>query len=59
MVEDVATAQAVFMLDGSEVSSKGWEVRIDTPQERKQRWARRMKVDVSRGPALRAPRGGL
>jgi len=48
--EDVATAQAVFMLDGSEVSSKGWEVRIDTPQERKERWARRMKVDVSEAP---------
>ena len=57
--EDVGTAQAVFMRDGSEVSAKGWEVRIDTPQERKQRWARRMKVDVQEAPALRAPRRAL
>lgn len=48
--EDVGSAKAVFVDGGGEVNEKGWNVRVETPLERKERWARRVKADVDEAP---------
>lgn len=48
--EDVTTARAVFVGDGSDVAAKGWNVRVETPLERQERWARRVQADVAEAP---------
>ncbi len=41
--------EAAFFVDtGKKVSTEGWRVRIDAPQDRAERWARRNQLDVSK-----------
>ena len=43
--------EAAFFVDtGEKVSTDGWSVRIDAPQDRAERWARRNQLDVSKAP---------
>lgn len=49
--EDVGSARAVFVDGGGDVATTGWNVRVETPLERKERWARRVKADVDEAPA--------
>ena len=42
---------AVFIDTGEKVSESGWSVRIDTPQDRAERWARRNDSDPSEAQA--------
>lgn len=42
---------AVFLDTGERVSSEGWSVRVDSPQDRADRWARRNQRDVSKAPS--------
>ncbi len=44
-------AAAVYVDTGKKVSESGWEVRIDSPEDRAERWARRNDKDEAQAPA--------
>ena len=41
---------AVFIDSGKKVSESGWEVRIDSPEDRAERWGRRNGKDKAQAP---------
>ena len=42
---------AVFADTGKEIAEAGWMVRIELPEERKKRWAKRNKEKIDKAPA--------
>ncbi len=41
---------AYFVDNGKKISESGWELRIDSPQDRAERWARRNNEDADKSP---------
>ncbi len=50
-VDRRALDQAYFIDNGEKISESGWSVRVDTPQDRAERWARRNMKGVEEAPA--------
>lgn len=49
---------ATYVENGQDISENGWRSRIDTPQDRKERWVRREGEDIALAPAYK-PRAVL
>lgn len=49
-VDQRAIEDAHFLDNGEKVADSGWSVRIDSPQDRADRWARRNMKDASEAP---------
>jgi len=50
-VDRRALDDAYFIDNGEKVTESGWSVRVDSPQDRAERWARRNMKDPEKAPA--------
>jgi microcin C transport system permease protein len=51
LVNKKALGDAVFVDNGQKIAEAGWQVRIESPEDRAQRWARRNEQPAANAPA--------